>query len=162
MFKFTSTTNSGASLLEVIVGTAIVGVAIFALVVSVGRSLVVARGNLQLAQATFLLEEGTEALRVMRDRSWASLANLSKGTSYYLVYDGITWRATTTPIKIDNFFTRTFVLGSVNRDGNDRIAIAGTLDAKTLSASSTVSWPGALGGTSTVSTLIYITNLFNE
>lgn len=118
--------------------------------------------TLNSIQSSYLLEEGIEAVSVVRDYGWGTnIAGLTIGTKYYLSWVGGKWTTTTTASKIDNFYTRYVVLSSVYRDVNDNIASSGTLDSGTRKVISYVSWQS--GATTTTKTLTtYLTNLFNN
>jgi hypothetical protein len=109
-----------------------------------------------------LLEEGAEAVKSIRDANWSTISGLTIGTTYYLSYNTSSnaWSLTTTPSTVDSF-TRTVVFSSVNRDSNDDIAAAGTLDARTKEVTITVSWPAEDGRTLSKSLSLYIADIFN-
>lgn len=116
-------------------------------------------------QSGFLLEEGIEAVKILRDTSWATnIKPLTPGIKYYLLWTGSTWSTTTQPQVIETVFTRSFTLSSVNRDGSDNIvASGGSPDAGTMKVVVDVAWTSkANRATSTKSVETYITNLFNN
>lgn len=154
--------KAGFSLVEVVIGTAILFIALTGLSTVYNRFVGAGLATLRTIQGTYLLEEGVEAVTTIRDFGWSgNIANLTTGAAYYLAWNGTRWTATTTVSKIDDAFTRTFTLQSVNRDANDTIVPSGTNDSGTRKLIISVSWPnGATTTTKTVST--YITNLFND
>lgn len=154
--------QKGFGLIEVMVGAGIITVAILALFASYNIYLSYAFTNQNNVRAASLLEEGVEAVKLLRDSSWTSkIATLSSGTTYYLYWDNTNsiWTATTTVQPyIDSIFNRTFTVASVNRDGNNDIAASGTADSGTKLITVNVTYKsGHSTTTSTVST--YITNL---
>jgi len=152
----------GFSLLEVIVGTAIISVSLISLTAALHSAMTVMDEGTKSIQAAFLLDEGAEAIRTMRDTSWnTNIASLNSGSSYYLEFDGLSWQATTSNIYIDGVFERSFVLEDVYRDANDDIAGGGLLDLNTKKVSVFVSWR-AKAATTTKSVFTYITNLLNN
>jgi type II secretory pathway pseudopilin PulG len=157
------TTRKGFSLLEVVVGISIIFLALFSLAM-ISRGILVARQQASLAlQANFLLEEGAEAIRLIRDKGWTTYISGLSGTNYlYFVAGGSTstWQTTTTPETI-GVFGRSFTVSAVRRNGNDDIDPTGTNDPSTRLFDVTVAWPGS-SGTSTRSVSFYLTNYFND
>lgn len=155
-------TNKGISLVEVVVGTAIILLALTGIIAAYNVFVRVGSFTLNTIQASYLLEEGVEAVTVMRDYGWASnIANLSAGTKYYLSWNGSRWVSTLTATTT-GIYTRYFTLQTVNRDGSENIASSGgTLDPGTRKLTVNVSWPGSATTTSR-SITTYITNLFNN
>lgn len=157
--KMRAISGRGFGLAEIVIGAAIVSLALFGIIASVQIALRVSEESLSRTRASFLLEEGVEAARVLRDAGWsANIAGLVPGTRYYPAFSGGLWRATTTNIYIGGF-ERYFVLDNVYRNGSDDIAASGTLDANTRKVSVFVSWVTRTG-TTTESVSTYLTNLF--
>ena len=118
--------------------------------------------NPSLFQASFLAEEGIEAVKFMRDDSWTSnIAPLSSGATYILAFDNVAWEATTTLTLIDNQFDRRVVFEDVNRDGAGDIAISGSPDLNTKKVTITVSWRKDTG-TTTREITTYVSNIFDN
>jgi hypothetical protein len=91
-------------------------------------------------KAEFLATEGLEALRTIRDSSYASLGTLPRDTDRYLYWNGAVWVATTTPELVDGIFERRFRIFDVYRNVSGDIAVSGTLDANILKTEVEVSW----------------------
>jgi hypothetical protein len=128
------------------------------------KSVVLSRQALRVSQASFLLEEGAEALRVYRDNSSTNLFGgspvLVSGTDYYPVFSGGTW---TFPQSISTVgvFTRKIVISNVYRDSstNDIVQSGGVLDVNTKLITVTVSWfSGSQNITKTLS--FYLASIF--
>ena len=119
--------------------------------------------TLDRIQATLLLEEGIESIKLMRDSSWHNnIEPLTAGYSYYFEFATSTWRATTTSIVVDDLFYRTFVLESVSRDSNeDIVSNGGTLDPDTKKVTVSISWTKQ-GITTTRSISSYVMNLHDN
>lgn len=154
--------SKGVALVEVVIGTTLLFLALTGLVTAYNIFVRAGSATLNTLQATYLLEEGVEAVTSIRDFGWSSnIANLSSGVNYYLSWNGSRFVATTTVSKIDNIYTRYFTLANVNRDAGDNIAVSGTSDAGTKKLTVSVSWQNA--ATTTVRSIsTYITNLFNN
>lgn len=160
MYKYK---KRGFTLLEILVATSIIATSLLGLVSVVGISFAVADEATQKIQASFLLEEGMEITRIMRDSGWtANIEILSEDTDYYFEFSDGEWRATSTNKFIDNLFERKFVIEGVYRDANDDITTSGGVsDAYTKKITVSVSWPGRRG-TTTESISTYITNMFDS
>ena len=153
----------GFSLIEIIVATAVLFLALTGIVTAYNMFVRVGVTTLKTIQAAYLLEEGVEAVVSLRDFGWAgNIANLTSNSNYYLFWNGSRWLSTSTASKIDNTHTRYFTLSNVNRDSSDAIVTSGgTDDAGTKKLTMTVSWQS--GATTTFRTIsTYITNLFSN
>jgi Tfp pilus assembly protein PilV len=155
--------KSGMSLIEVIVGSAIIVSSMVSIIGVYGGLTNLSLRNMPKVQAAMLLEEGAEILRLMRDSGWSSkIGTLSNGTTYRFVWQNNAWTSTTSTQMIDNFFDRTFVLSTVNRDASHNIVTSGgTLDTGTKKATMYVSWRDG-AATTTKSVELYIYNTFSN
>lgn len=151
----------GAGLIEVVIGVGIMTLTIVGLTNAYGLFIRSAAAQSKFVKAQFLLEEGVEALRTLRDESWSSLDGLTKSTTYWMSFDNSLslWEATSTQTFVDGEFERSFVLDEVRRDGNDRIALSGTLDPGTIKVTVKVEWQFR-NATNTSSVETYLANLF--
>lgn len=155
--------SKGFGLLEIVVGSAIISVSLFVLLGVTRNALILSRETSRSVRASFIMEEGLEAVRILRDTSWSQNINtLSTDTDYYLYFDGQTWVSTTTEQVIDGIFTRKFVLSDVYRDASSDIKEFGTLDPKTLMVDVDVSWTSANGNLRNENANMYLTDYFNE
>lgn len=154
----------GFGLIETIVASAVITVFFVALLTTYSLFLKTLLGGTRDVQATFLLREGAEVARVLRDTSWTStVGSTSGGTSYYLSWSDVdsAWALTTTPRLVDGLFEQTLTFSPVYRDASDDIATAGTLDQNTRKVTVNVAWRN--GTATTTKTLeTYITNLYGN
>ncbi len=151
--------NKGFGLIELIVAISVV----FVMVVSVVGAYVffinTAYKNTKITKATFLLEEGLEAVRSIRDTDWGTFSNISTSTNLFLTFDN-GWKISNDDIYLDSLFERKIVLSDVYRDENDGVVDSGgTFDAGTRKVDVFVSWRNP-NATTTVSASEYLTNLF--
>lgn len=150
-------------LVEIVVGCAIITAGILALIYSYGTYVKFALTNDQKIQATYLLEEGLEALTLRRDDDWATnIAGLTASTTYALYFNGTTWTlSSTTQEYVDGGFWRSFAVYNVSRDTSDQIVTSGgTNDANTRKVTVFVSYLTAPGvGTTTLSLSKYLSNI---
>lgn len=152
--------NQGFLLVEVIVAFSIISLSVIAAMWVSQKSIAVSRQALHTTSAGFLLEEGAEAVRIVRDNAWTNISGLTNATNYYPTFSGGTWTLSTTPNAI-GIFTRTVTVASVNRDSTTfDISSSGANDPGTKLITVTVSWTE---GSNTVSKTLqfYITNLFS-
>jgi Tfp pilus assembly protein PilV len=158
-----SSKNSGFMMVEIVVAAAIIVVSILAAMTVAQKSISVSRQAFHTTQAAFLLEEGAEAVRIVRDNAWSNISVLTAGTTYYPKFSSGTWTLTTTSSDgIVGIFTRSITFASVNRDNTtkDIVSSGGTVDSGTKLATVTVSW--SEGGTTVSKTLqFYIINIFS-
>ena len=155
--------SKGFSLIEIVLGVSMITTVLLSVMLYYKKVLDVSETTTRHIQSGFLIEEGFESIKLLRDTSWSTkIAPLSTSTSYYLYWSGTAWTATTTPQNIENVFTRTFRLSDVKRDGSDNIAVAGTLDAGTKKVDVYVSWQKRGGAMATDTAETYITNLFSN
>ncbi|HSE35369.1 MAG TPA: hypothetical protein VLB83_04575 [Candidatus Paceibacterota bacterium] len=155
--------SRGFTLIEILLGASMLALFIVSIALYYRKALEVSQETTHHIQAGFLLEEGIEAVKSMRDDGWTTyIATLNPGTSYYLYWNGSKWRATTTPLQVENTFWRSVILSSVNRDVNDDIVTTGgSADAGTRKVRVDVTW-NKKTASSTESIETYITNLFNN
>ncbi len=158
---FNRKSNNGFVLIEVVVACSIISVITFGIFSAAKNGINLSTGALRQTQASYLLEEGAEAMRSIRDANWTNISGLTLDTTYYLSYNtnNNIWTLTQTPSTID-YFTRTVILSAVYRNGTDDIASSGTLDTGTKKVTVNVSWASS-SGTSSKSLSFYIANIFN-
>lgn len=154
--------QNGFGLIEAVAGVSIISVFMFSIMLASQLSQKIVGESVRNNQASFLLEEGVEAVKILRNTGWNSgIGNLAAGTDYFFSYDGTTWISTANNVYVDGLFERKFVLNNVYRDANDDIAATGTLDSGTKKATVSVSWRGRTG-TTTKSASFYLTDLFSN
>jgi prepilin-type N-terminal cleavage/methylation domain-containing protein len=167
----------GFGLLEVVVGIAILGTSFYALLALSRYVLVVSAETTRGLQADFLLEEGVEAVRAIRDSFGYTPTRTLIGSppptppivTGYISFSTTTssWAANiTTPEVIDGTFWRIGQLLPVYRDpANDNIVPSTTpgsaQDVNTGQLNVIVSWH-TNAGTTTRSISTYLTNYFND
>jgi Tfp pilus assembly protein PilV len=153
--------NKGFMMVEILVAVSIIAVSILAVMAVAQKSVYLSRESLHIKQAGFLLEEGAEAVRVMRDNAWSNISALTPGTNYYPVFYGGAWILSSAEHTV-GIFTRTVVVANVKRDiaTGDISVIGGVDDPGTKLITVTVSWPE--GGTTATKTLpFYIADIFS-
>jgi len=157
--------SKGFTLVEIILATSIFTMFFLSISFFYKKALDVSQDTTAHIQSGYFLEEGIEAIKLMRDVSWTSnIATLSPGTTYYLYWDGSIWTATTTLQKLENTYTRSFVVENVSRDGNDNIVSSGGVnDPGTKKITLNISWMRhGNKGTANDSIQTYVTNLLSN
>lgn len=135
------TFKKGVGLVEMIVGLSVFVIIVLSFIISLNYFIKNSILGTKTVQSYFLTEEGLEAIKSMRNNSWATNINqLVSGQEYYFYFNGSKWESTTTPIKIDDFFTRKFNLENIYRDTNGDISSSGVLDAGSKKVNVSVSY----------------------
>lgn len=125
--------KSGFGLVEIVVITAVVTITLFAFLQTGIVSIKLLRQEKENLEATLLAQEALEAVRSIRDESWANnISTLASGAKYYPVVENGKWKLTTTSSGLINGkYARYVIFADVYRDSEDKIALTGTLDAGT-------------------------------
>lgn len=124
--------NLGFSIVEIVVSASIFLVAVTAFVVSFDTLRSLDNHTEERTQAALLLEEGSEAILLLRDLSWNdNIASTTLGTTYYLYWNGSNYILSEDETVINSKYLRTVVFSSAYRDGSDYLATTGTVDANT-------------------------------
>lgn len=154
--------QKGLGLVEVLIASSIVLAVVLAGVNLITFSISNSRGTTQSIQAAYLLDEGVEAVKFLRDQSFTgNIASMSPSSQYGISFNGTSWATSTTRTLYSGIFDRYISVSPVYRDSNSEISTTGTLDPATRFVTVSVSWnPG--NGTTTKSISTYITNLFNN
>lgn len=152
-------TQAGFLMVEVLIATSIIVASILAAMAVTERSISAGRQTVHTAQASFLLEEGAEAVKILRDNAWTNISTLTAGTVYYPAFSS-SWSLSATPSQV-GIFTRTVVMSNVNRDASTNdISAVGVDDPRTKLFTVTVSWPEK--GTTVTKTLsFYLIDIFS-
>ena len=152
----------GFTIIEVLIACSIISIFIFALMSVASGGIKLSSLALKQTQASFILEEGVESVKSIRDSSWTNISNLTLGTEYYLTFNNTSNFGTleTTSNTIDSTFTRKVVFSAVYRDANNDIASSGTLDTHAKKVTVTVSWVNS-GVTSSKDLSFYLIDIFN-
>ncbi|OHA03784.1 MAG: hypothetical protein A3J58_00755 [Candidatus Sungbacteria bacterium RIFCSPHIGHO2_02_FULL_52_23] len=128
-----NSSQKGFGLMEVVVATAVVTLAL----VSFSQAGVLAtrllRNQKATLEATLLAQEGLEAVRMVRDASWADITwrtgLQNPSLRYYpVVENGIWVLATTSPGLVNGVYDRYVQFEKVGRDASDRIVASGGTD----------------------------------
>ena len=161
MIKKSNKISGGFMIIEIIVVISIIVVSILAAMSVAQKSVYVSHQSLHISEASFLLEEGAEAVRIIRDNSWGNISGLTNGASYYPTFSSGSWSLSSTSSNV-GIFTRSVSVTNVSRDTStgDIVSSGGVNDIGTKLVTVTVSWPE--GGKTLSKTLsFYIMNIFS-
>ncbi len=154
--------QKGFSIIEIIVGSAIITVAGLAIILGTLSYIEISAKNSHNVQTALLFEETGEAIQFLRDKSWSSnIGNKTLNTDYYLIWDENTYSLTTTPNLYQDTYARTVRFQNVERDSNDNITNSGSNDSNTRLVEINVS-RSEKGATTTVSTEMLIHNVYDN
>lgn len=154
--------EKGFGLVEVVVGSAVLSVALFSIANFFQTALSASKNIESVTKGSYFLEEGVEVVKLFRDMSYSSnILNMSTTTPHYYSWNGTSWATTTVNTLIEGRFERKFTLSDVKRDANSDIAVAGTYDPNVKLVTVNVSWLSPIG-TTTRSIQTYVLNIFNN
>lgn len=152
----------GFGMVEIIIGAAVLSVSLLGIANFFQSTLAVSRTTSAMVQGGYLLEEGVEVVKLLRDEDYSSnIAQMSTTTPTYLVWNSTAWATSTVGTFIDGKFERSIIAGEVTRDTGGDIAPSGTFDPNTKLITVTVAWQ-TKGATTTKTIQTYITNIFNN
>ena len=151
-------TQNGFGLMEIVISVAFISLFFTRFIIGGAFFTQKSMQSLQEVRANFLMEEGAEAIRYMRDMGWSNISELTPGTDYYLNFTGGQWATSTATSTIDTIFYRKFNTANVNRDANDNIFASGTDDPQTKLITVSVEWRGRTG-TTTDTLQLYLTDI---
>ncbi|MBP9802787.1 MAG: hypothetical protein KBD14_00560 [Candidatus Pacebacteria bacterium] len=153
--------QKGFMMVELIVISAVLMIIVIAASYVAKKSIEVSSRTLHTVEASFLLEEGAEVMRILRDTNFDNTDPAIEGTSnQYLTLVSGTWSLVDAP-QTNGIFTRIININPVYRDSTtaDIVTSGGTLDTGTSKITITVSWTE---GTETLSKTLsfYLSDLF--
>lgn len=161
MLNIRHSPHRGFGMIEMIVGSAILSVSLLGISTFFQTALKTSGATELSIKGDYLLEEGVEAVKLLRDAGYANnISSLSTSIPHHLVWNGTSWATTTANVFIDELFDRSFTVTNVTRDVNDDIT-AGTNDPDTKLITVSVAW-NTRGATTTRTIATYITDLFNN
>lgn len=158
-----SISKAGFTLVEVLIACSIISVSTLSLMHGAQKGITLSSDALSKSQASFLLEEGAEAVKSIRDDNWVTISNLSLNTPYYLFFNTATskWELVNSNLLVDDIFERSITVSSVERNSDDDIvASGGTEDLGTKKVVVTVSWNSS-GRQMSKSLSFYLADIFN-
>lgn len=129
-------------MVELIVISAVLSIIVIAASYVAKKSIEVSSRTIHTMEASFLLEEGVEVMRILRDTNFDNIdPNLVGSNDQYLTLVSNTWSLIDTP-QNNGIFTRIINIYPVYRDSttSDIVKSGGVLDSGTAFITVTVSW----------------------
>ena len=151
--------SAGIGLIEIIIASAIIAIALSALAGLGNFSLKIQNRLQKNTAASYLASEAIEAARAVKDESWSNLSGLPTDTALFPAQSGnpAKWVFSTGSETIGNF-SRQIIISNVNRDANDDVAQSGgVLDSNTKKITATIYW-SEQGQNQQLSLSTYLTN----
>ncbi len=144
----------GFGLIEIIIVTAIVSGALFMFSQVGAFALKVLRHEKENLEMSLLAEDGIEAMRALRDESWANNIDAhDEGTDHYISLESGKWKIGDTAVPPVGQYSRFVVIEPVLRNAQDKISASGTADPGTRKVAVRVT-----KDTRTVSLVSYLTD----
>lgn len=153
--------KTGVLSVEILIASLVVSIAFIALILVASSTISLSRQTLHQTQVAFLLEEGTEAVKIIRNSGWQNISNKSFNTDYYLSFSGGNWSLDTSPVYVDDFLRKVSFF-SVQRDAYDDIVQSGgVVDLDTRLVKVQVFWnEGSVLKSKSID--FYISNIFSS
>jgi hypothetical protein len=149
--------KSGMILAEVLVGASILVVFISSLVLAQQTFLNQSSKSIERVQSALLAEEGIEAIKHLRDKSWSLYFGPESNGTHNLIWDN-DWSTSSTPEIIDDKFYRNFTIENGLRNNFNIVESGGTSDPNTKKITVNISWLYK-DATTTRTMSTYITNI---
>lgn len=123
---FKQASRSGVTVIEVLIGAAMVATIVIMVMVSLSLFLDSRQELLTKAKALYAAEQGIELLRWLRDDNWNTIAAIPLNTTYYLNVATSTIGVGATPEILEGTLHREFVVREVYRDATTDDIVAST------------------------------------
>lgn len=150
-------------MVEVVIASFIISLVTLALMSAASSGIKLSERMLAQAQAGMITEEGVEAVKTIRDNSWATVSGYSFDTDYYLSFNtgSNSWTLSTTPTSfIDGRFDRKIRFYRVYRDDSDNItSYSADVDSESREVQVITSWTSD-GEVLSRQISFYISNIF--
>lgn len=156
--------TKGFGILEVLIVSAILSVSMIGIMTAFTFYIKEGLKTTRKIQASYILEEGAEAIRYLRDESFSTnIVPITTGSTYYIATSTTGWMATSTPTFFFDDFTLMVSLEDVYRKDSDSDIVplsyvgAKTIDPSIRKVILTTDW---ITSSSTMTT--YIADLFDN
>lgn len=146
--------RGGFGLIEIVIVVGIVSGALFVFSQTGAFALRLLRHEKETLEMTLLAQEALEAVRSLRDESWAgNIGAHSEDADHFITLAGGKWTISHTAAPPIGQYTRAVRIEQTYRDTQDRIGMSGALDPGTVKVTAQVSKQGR-----TVSLVGYFTD----
>lgn len=139
---YTHQAKDGFSLVELMVAISLSAIILIGMTQAVVVAVDTTERERHITEALHLAEEGIEAVRAMRNSSWAAnIQPLTNNLDYYVVTSGNNWSLTNANQGLlFGQYDRVIQFAQVLRDINDNISASGTADPDSRKMIVTVGW----------------------
>ncbi len=149
--------QNGQSIVEFLIAIGLTAIFLPALLTGLVASREGKAQQTQRIEATTLLKEAEEAVRIVRETNWSSIA--ANGT-FHPVISGSNWTLSGNA-EVANGYTRKIVISDTQRDSSGKIvSTGGTVDPSTKKVVSSVSWNTPFF--SSVDSTMYLSRFLNN
>jgi type II secretory pathway pseudopilin PulG len=127
--------QKGITSIEIVIG---VSIAALVLIFTTNTIVLFVNANRTVSEKTkalYLIEDGLELVRYLRDGSWSTLSSLSANTTYYVSVAPTSIGITTVPQVVDGY-TRSFRISNVYRNSTTDDIVASTTGGSVADTSS--------------------------
>jgi len=146
---------------EILIATSISTASVLAGTAVAQKSIIVSRQAVHALQAAYLLEEGAEAIRILRDDTWQTFIDAYYNAPYGLAFASGVWSLSGSSSDI-GIFKREVTFYTVERDviTGDIISTGGASNTETVLVTVEVTWYEG-GNTITKTLSFYLSNIFS-
>ncbi len=158
------TEQKGFGILEVLIISTILSFSMIAIMSSFTFYVTEGLKTTKKIEALYILEEGAEAVRFLRDRSFAAnIATLIPGTTYYIATSSLGWSTSITPTVFSEDFLLTVTLEDVYRKNSDYDMVSQTyVGSKMLDPNIKKVYVMTEWSTGSSTLVTYVANLFDN
>jgi hypothetical protein len=132
---FKNKTHRGVTSIEIAIGVSIAALVLIFATNAIALFVNANRTASEKTKALYLVEDGLELVRYLRDGSWSTLSSLSANTTYYVSVGSTSIGITTVPQVVDGY-TPSFRISNVYRDTTTRDIVASTTGGSVADTSS--------------------------
>jgi type II secretory pathway pseudopilin PulG len=151
----------GITAIEVVIGVAIAALILIFVSNTIALFINAGRTASERTKALYLVEDGLELVRFVRDERWSNISSLSTNSTHYLNVTPTTITTTVTPEYIDGY-RRSFRIQNVYRNSTTDDIVASTTSGSVVDTGSkyvtmTVEWGNPTTSLSMTSILVDLT-----
>jgi Tfp pilus assembly protein PilV len=153
----------GISIVEIVIAAGIIATSVTGIFGAIQIYLKIVQQNAHKAQAVLLLDETSEALQYLRDKSYdTNIGSKSTNTDYSIFWNGSEYELTTSTTTLPYQMTRTIRFQNVQRNSSSQIVESGgTVDLDTRKVNITIAWPYQ-NETKTITSEVLIHNTYDN
>lgn len=156
--------NRGSGLLEVVIVVSILSLVVTASTAAAQLYITYSMRNMNNVKAGYLLEEGVEVVKIMRDISWTThIAPRNNGATTSIAFQSGSWGFGTSSAVVDGTYRRTVRFDQAFRDAGGDLDTSGSNEPDARLVTVTVEWNDPVSKATTSKSLsTYVVNLFEN